>query len=126
MRNLAIKLKQKGYWPVIGVPCSRLKDFIEEFNDCIFSTSEHEAIMRASGYAACGHKPVVFLQNSGIGDLVDPILSFLIPAEVRLGAIVISKRGADGDALHHVKYGEVTDALVDLINIREVAEVFIV
>ena len=128
MRNLAKNLIDKGYGPFVGIPCSRLKDFLDEVKrDCMYTTSEHEAIMRAAGIATSGKKPVVFLQNSGVGDIIDPLASFLIPANVKLGAIVISNRGGDSDAPHHKYMREFMNSILTCgVPIEQVCEVYVV
>ena len=100
MRELARYLKSKGYTKFLGVPCSRLKDFLDEVGDPFYTTSEFEATMVAAGMAVGGEKTVVFLQNSGIGDILEPLASLIIPAGIPM-VFVVSMRGGDSDEEHH-------------------------
>lgn len=101
------------YDPIISVPCSKFKHLIND--DWIMATSEFEAIMMAAGFAASGKKPLVFLQNSGIGDILDPMTSFLKVVGLEI-PLVISHRGGPDDAKHHQIMGSLDFQILGLIN----------
>ena len=114
--NLAKKLINEGHTIFIGVPCSRLKGFLKEVGDkAMFVTSESEAVMIAAGMATVGYKPVVFLQNSGIGDVLEPLASFAGIADVGI-VFVVSRRGGPGDEVHHMKMFEYDKIIESFIN----------
>ena len=65
-----------------GVPDSLLKDFCAYVTDNVeaknhtITANEGNAIALASGhYLATGNPAVVYMQNSGIGNCVNPLLS---------------------------------------------------
>lgn len=106
-----------------GVPDSLLKDFCAYITDHttkernIITANEGLAIGIASGhYLATGKIPLVYMQNSGIGNAVNPLLSLADEKVYSFPIIlVIGWRGEPGikDEPQHKKQGEVT---LDLLN----------
>ncbi|MBI2589437.1 hypothetical protein HYW32_00160 [Candidatus Berkelbacteria bacterium] len=105
-------LEKENLGPIFQVPCSIFKNFL---NFCYDTDKEvynpvHEgiALVQASGaYLATGKLPIVMLQNSGFGNLLNPLTSlnqvYDIPA-----LLMMSWRGADGrgtDAPEHDEMG---------------------
>ena len=75
-------LQQNGIAFYTGVPDSLLKDFLkylddqEERNNHIITANEGLAIGLASGYYfSTGKLPMVYLQNSGLGNTINPLTS---------------------------------------------------
>lgn len=100
--------------------CAYLTDTVEE-NKHIISANEGSAIGLASGYhLATGKIPLVYMQNSGIGNAINPLLSladsdvYSIPM-----VLVIGWRGEPGvkDEPQHVKQGKVTCSLLETMGI---------
>ena len=62
-----------------GVPDSQLSsfcDYIEENEDNIIAANEGNAVGLATGYHLTTSKfPLVYLQNSGLGNIVNPVTS---------------------------------------------------
>lgn len=111
-----------------GVPDSLLKDLCAYITDNTTSeqhtitANEGNAIGLAAGhYLATGRPAVVYMQNSGIGNCVNPLLS-LTDAEVYNipALLLIGWRGEPGkkDEPQHVKQGKVTDSLLETMGIR--------
>jgi len=69
-----------------GVPDSLLKTFINEILDSeyqhIIATNEGQSIGIAVGAELAGMKSCVYLQNSGIGNIINALTSLCIPHEV--------------------------------------------
>jgi len=115
-------LKEKGFDFFTGLPCSILKDVI----NCLTSdpqvpyipaTREDEAIGIATGAYLAGRKPVVLMQNSGLGSVIGPLASLDILYEIPM-LLLISWRGYQGkDAPEHLVMGEVTIKLLEDIGI---------
>lgn len=110
-----------------GVPDSLLKDFCAYISDHstkekhIISANEGNAVALAAGYNLASNKiPLVYLQNSGIGNIINPLLS-LVDSEVYSipMLIMIGWRGEPGkkDEPQHVKQGKVTLDLFDSMKI---------
>lgn len=108
-----------------GVPDSQLSsfcDFIEEKCNNIIAANEGNALGIASGYnLATGRFPVVYLQNSGLGNIVNPITSLTHTDVYSIPVIyVIGWRGQPGihDEPQHIKQGAITLELLDLLDIN--------
>jgi phosphonopyruvate decarboxylase len=101
-----------------GVPDSLLKDFCAYVTDHtdnsshIIAANEGAAVSLAAGYyMATSHIPVVYLQNSGLGNIINPLLSLLDPEVYNIPSVFfIGWRGEPGvkDEPQHVKQGKVT------------------
>jgi phosphonopyruvate decarboxylase len=110
-----------------GVPDSLLKYFCAyitdhaDEKDHIIAVNEGAAVALASGYhLATGKIPLVYMQNSGIGNMINPLLS-LADADVYSipMVLVIGWRGEPGihDEPQHIKQGKVTCALLEAMGI---------
>src|SRR3989338_7174680 len=120
-------LKRNGVSFFIGVPDSLLKEFlayIEEKvpeTDRITAANEGNAIAIAAGYPlATGSIPAVYMQNSGLGNAVNPLTS-LADREV-YGIpmlLLIGWRGEPRgkDEPQHQKQGKITKAMLDVMGI---------
>ncbi len=110
-----------------GVPDSLLKPFIshlskyEKVKNHIIAANEGTAIGLAIGYNLATNKvPLVYMQNSGLGNAVNPILSL---ADKKVYSIplllVIGWRGKPGtlDEPQHITQGAVTQRILKSINI---------
>jgi phosphonopyruvate decarboxylase len=117
-------LKQRGYSFFSGVPCSNFVDLFQQvsrvggFIDAP-AANEGSAISFAAGATLTGRKSVVALQNSGLGNVINPLTSLLqinrIPA-----LLFISVRGHPDEAPdepQHSIMGERTSALLDAISV---------
>ena len=115
-------LKKNGFDFFTGVPCSILKDVINYLaNDpqvpYIAATREDEAIGIATGAYLAGRKPVVLMQNSGLGDSISALTSLDILYEIPI-LLLISWRGYQGkDAPEHLIMGKVTTKLLEDIGV---------
>ena len=110
-----------------GVPDSLLKDFCayvdDEFpqDNHIIAANEGSAIGLAIGYhLASGNIPLVYLQNSGLGNIVNPLLSLASPEVYSIPILLlIGWRGEPGvkDEPQHIHQGRVTPALLETMDI---------
>ena len=110
-----------------GVPDSLLKSFCGYINDNvkddhIISANEGNAIGMAIGYhIASGKIPLVYMQNSGLGNAVNPIISladkeiYSIPM-----LIMIGWRGEPGkkDEPQHLKQGRVMISMLEAMELE--------
>jgi phosphonopyruvate decarboxylase len=110
-----------------GVPDSLLKSFcayVTDHSDAarhVIAVNEGAAIALASGFhLATGELPLVYMQNSGMGNAINPLLS-LADAEVfRIPLLlVIGWRGYPGahDEPQHIKQGKATLPLLEAMDI---------
>lgn len=93
-----------------GVPGSLLKAYIGNAN--IPCTDEGEAMALACGAWFAGKKPIVYLQNSGLGNCVDIITSLYKPYGIPLPEMIIGLRHKPN---HHEFMGKITMKLLELL-----------
>ena len=121
------KLTSHGVEFFTGVPDSLLKEFclcIDDFipkDKHIITANEGNAIALAAGYYLAQKSiPLVYMQNSGLGNAVNPLLSLCDPEVYAIPmVVVIGWRGEPGvkDEPQHVKQGKVQIELLETMNI---------
>lgn len=107
-----------------GVPCSYLKAFINCAIDSpriryIAATNEGDAVAIASGLELAGKRSIVMLQNSGLGNAVNPLTSLNAVFKIPI-LLIITWRGqpqGDRDEPQHQLMGKITPNLLDLMQI---------
>lgn len=110
-----------------GVPDSLLKDFCAYVDDHgpagkhIIAANEGNAVAIAAGYhMATGKSAVVYLQNSGLGNTINPLTSIADKEVYQTPMLlVVGWRGEPGvkDEPQHIKQGRITPAQLDLLEI---------
>jgi len=110
-----------------GVPDSLLKDICAYITDHvpasnhIIASNEGASVGLATGYhLGSGKVPLVYLQNSGLGNTVNPLLSLADPEVYSIPMLVmIGWRGEPGlkDEPQHVKQGRVMIAMLDCLEV---------
>ena len=110
-----------------GVPDSLLKNlcaYITDHADVahnIIAANEGGAMGLAAGhYLATSQIPVVYMQNSGEGNIINPLASLTDPDVYNIPVLlVIGWRGKPGvhDEPQHVKQGKVTTGLLNVMGI---------
>lgn len=121
-------LKENGISCFTGVPDSLLKDFCAYVTDNtnekehIITANEGNAIALAAGHYLATSKPaLVYMQNSGLGNSVNPLLSLTDEEVYNIPCLLlIGMRGEIGvkDEPQHIKQGKVTDTLLDVMGIK--------
>jgi len=121
-KTLIEHLIKRGLSFYTGVPDSLLKDFCAYIsenlpsNNHTIAANEGAAIALASGYhLATGKAGVVYMQNSGTGNAINPLLSLADPAVYSIPLlIIIGWRGEPGshDEPQHKKQGQIQEALI--------------
>ena len=119
-------LKENGVDCFCGVPDSLLKSFCAYVTDNArnhtITANEGNAIALAAGhYLATSNPAVVYMQNSGIGNCVNPLLSLTDDEVYNIPLLMlIGWRGEPGkkDEPQHIKQGKVTDKLLDAMGIK--------
>lgn len=111
-----------------GVPDSLLKNICAYITDHssadhnIIAANEGAAVGLAAGYyLSTGKTPVVYMQNSGLGNIVNPLMSLTDKEVYNIPMLLlIGWRGEPGvkDEPQHVKQGKVTLSLLDAMGIR--------
>lgn len=126
-KHFVDSLAKEGMDYYAGVPDSLLKDFCAYVDDHgaaekhIITANEGNAIGIAAGYhMATGNHPVVYLQNSGLGNIINPITSladkdvYSIPI-----LLIVGWRGEPNikDEPQHIKQGRITIEQLELLEI---------
>lgn len=115
-------LKQLGFNFFSGVPCSLLKDLINQVmneGDYVAAVNEGDAVATCSGAYLGGKKAVVLLQNSGLGNAVSPLTSLNRPYGIPVLGFV-SLRGEAGveDNPQHSFMGSITSEMLTVMGIE--------
>ena len=110
-----------------GVPDSLLKEFCLCINDMsnnnhIITANEGNAVAIASGYNITTSKyGVVYMQNSGLGNIVNPLLSLADEKVYNIPMLfIIGYRGEPNikDEPQHIKQGELTLPLLETLGVK--------
>ena len=116
-------LKRLCYSQFAGVPCSYLKPFInfvinDPTLDYIGAASEGEAVAISLGAFLAGRKTVTMCQNSGLGNMVNPLTSLNFPFRIPT-LLIVTWRGQPGriDEPQHEQMGAITPKLLELMDI---------
>jgi len=110
-----------------GVPDSLLKNFCAYVDDTldkkshIITANEGNAVALAAGYhLATGKIGAVYMQNSGLGNSVNPLASLTDPDVYKIPVLlIIGWRGEPGvkDEPQHVKQGKISAEQLDVLGI---------
>lgn len=127
LKELFEALNEMGVDFFTGVPDSLLNDFclymVKNISDRqhVMAANEGNAIAIAAGhYMATGNIPIVYMQNSGIGNATNPLLSLTHNCVYGIPMIlVIGWRGdpSINDHAQHKKQGELTPLLMSDMDI---------
>ena len=122
------KLRENGIDCFAGVPDSLLKNicaYITDHFDAqhnIIAANEGAAVGLAAGhYLATGQLACVYMQNSGEGNIINPLASLTDPEVYNIPVLLlIGWRGRPGvhDEPQHVKQGKVTTGLLNTMGIN--------
>ena len=122
------KLRENGIDCFAGVPDSLLKNvcaYITDHCDAqhnIIAANEGAAVGIAAGhYLATGQPACVYMQNSGEGNIINPLASLTDPEVYNIPVLLlIGWRGRPGvhDEPQHVKQGKVTTGLLNTMGIN--------
>lgn len=121
------QLSERGFDFFTGVPDSLLKDFCGYVADHhpaeknIIAANEGTAVALAAGYHMATRKfPLVYMQNSGLGNTINPILSLVHPKVYKIPMLLlIGWRGEPGnkDEPQHMVQGKVMNSLITDVGI---------
>ncbi len=122
------KLRENGIDCFAGVPDSLLKNicaYITDHFDAqhnVIAANEGAAVGLAVGhYLATGQPACVYMQNSGEGNIINPLASLTDPEVYNIPVLLlIGWRGRPGvhDEPQHVKQGKVTTGLLNTMGIN--------
>lgn len=113
-----------------GVPDSLLKEFCacvtdygDESNHIIAANEGGSVALAAGHHLATGKCGLVYLQNSGLGNTINPLVSLADPSVYAIPMLLmIGWRGEPGvkDEPQHVRQGEITVATLEALGVPHV------
>ncbi len=115
-------LKTAGIDFTSSVPCVNLRQLlslVEEDAQIIHvpATREEEGVGLCAGAWMGGRRPVLLMQNSGLGNSINALASLSFLYEIPL-MMIISHRGCEGEAIiGQVPMGRLTPKLLDAMDI---------
>lgn len=126
-KNFFDRLTENGIDFYSGVPDSLLKNICAYITDNapkkshIIAANEGNAVALASGYHMATRKvPMVYMQNSGVGNAVNPLLSLVDKEVYNIPMLLmVGWRGKPGvkDEPQHITQGAVTLQMFEAMNI---------
>lgn len=121
--SLTDRLDERGFTFYTGVPCSFLTPLMNEVIssetcDYVGATHEAEALAMVAGAWLAGKKGVTLCQNSGLGNIVNPLVSLHIPFSIPQ-LIITTWRGQDGvkDEPQHRHMGSIMASFMDSLGL---------
>lgn len=117
-----------GIKSLVGVPDSTLKEFCDYLNTESPESFEHAVApnegaavgMAVGTYLSTGHPACVYMQNSGLGNIVNPLTSLAHQAVYEIPMLfVVGWRGEPGfhDEPQHKFMGKITEDMLSLLEI---------
>lgn len=88
-------LKNHGVDFTASLPCEKIKILLERIGMSFFHvplTREEEGVGISAGAALSGRKPAIFVQSSGLGNMINALLSLTVFYQLPL-ALFVSRRG---------------------------------
>lgn len=118
-REFSLSLKKEGFNFFTGVPCSLLGALIEQLENSGYVPAPREdaAIGMASGAHLAGKRPVVLMQNSGIGYSLNVLTSLNLIYKIPVLCLV-TYRGLGPDAPEHIIMGKSCVRLLEEIGMK--------
>ncbi|GAA0936099.1 phosphonopyruvate decarboxylase [Nonomuraea longicatena] len=117
------ELASRGVADVAGVPCSYLTPLINRVASgpdvgYVRATHEGEAVAVAAGCWLAGATAAVIAQNSGLGNMVNPLTSLNHPGRIPV-PLIVTWRGEPGrpDEPQHELMGGIMPALLEVMRI---------
>lgn len=117
-------LKEQGVRSGAGVPCSYFKPLVNQMEadpelDYLAAASEGEAVSISAGLWTAGRPAFTLMQNSGLGNAINPVTSLLYIYQIP-SLLLVSQRGEPGrpDEPQHELMGRITEELARLVELR--------
>ncbi len=124
--NEFVAFIERNFDLVTGVPCSYFKEFLSYIANKekltikhLYATREDEAVAIAAGAALSNKRAIVYMQNSGLGNIGDALTSLVQLYNLPM-MLLISYRGLkeDEDFPEHSIMGEINNSLLESLKLR--------
>ena len=115
-------LEHKGFHFYTGVPCSYFNSIIRSFpshpkSSYVIAPNEGSALALASGAYLGGQLPVVMIQNSGLGNLMNPLTSLNLIYEIPVLLFISGRAYGIPDEPQHEIIGKTMGKVLDSIGV---------
>ena len=117
------RARRRGFGWYAGVPCSFLTPFInytiaDKNLHYISSANEGDAVATGAGATLGGRRAVVMMQNSGLGNAINPITSLAHTFRIPL-LLIVTLRGDPelSDEPQHELMGRITRSMLDQVEV---------
>lgn len=116
-------LDDRGFDGCVGVPCSYFAGptaLLDGRGRYVAAADEGAALALAAGRSMAGVRTGVLVQNSGFGNLINPLTSLVLPYGIGV-VVFMSLRGwpdPAGDEPQHAVMGQASHTLLDDLGIR--------
>lgn len=116
-------LKKRKHRFFTGVPCSFFQSAINRVADdadlrYVTVPNEGSALAAASGASLAGSKPVVMIQNSGLGNLINPLTSLNMIYRIPCLLFVSGRAYGVADEPQHEIIGKTMGSMLSAIGVR--------
>ncbi|MGI8739582.1 MAG: phosphonopyruvate decarboxylase [Gammaproteobacteria bacterium] len=122
-RDFVERARDFGYHRYAGVPCSFLTPFIDYAiadDNLVYvsSANEGDAVAICAGAFLGGQRPIAMMQNSGLGNAVNPLVSLAHAFRIPM-LLIVTLRGDPelNDEPQHQLMGEMTGGVLDAMRI---------
>jgi sulfopyruvate decarboxylase subunit alpha len=117
-------LLKEGIAPVLSLPCNMLAGLLREIDQHpvqhIKVCREEEGVGIAAGAALAGKKSLLLMQNSGLGNTINALMSLTRLYQLPL-FLLMSHRGGPGEKISaQIPMGEAAPRMLDALGIRYV------
>lgn len=105
INRISAALAENGVEWLLTVPTTGLQQIYKAYDDkgkCVYATREEEAICLAAGFALAGARPIVIMQQTGVGNAINAVLSLADAYEIRFPVIVCDRTATDPNLVQRV------------------------
>jgi len=115
-------LLKEGIAPVLSLPCNMLAGLLREIDrhplQHIKVCREEEGVGIAAGAALAGKKPLLLMQNSGLGNTLNALMSLTRLYQLPL-FLLMSHRGGPGEKISaQIPMGEAAPRILETLGIK--------
>ncbi len=131
-KTIVDMIESSGIDMVFSVPCKMLSGILLEINRrqiChVPVCREEEGIGVAAGAALAGRRPMIIMQNSGLGNCINALMSLTRTYKLPLFILMSHRGGSDEKIMAQVPMGEKSPLLlkemdIDFLNIKNVSNI---
>jgi sulfopyruvate decarboxylase alpha subunit len=120
-QKLVAILLQQRIEPILGLPCNMLSGILQEIGhhplQHIQVCREEEGVGIAAGAALAGQRPLLLMQNSGLGNSINALMSLTSFYKLPL-FILMSHRGGRGEKISaQMPMGEAAPRVLETLGI---------